>query len=325
MSEFSPHLAEKKSSSNKKMLWLFFAFSLALHTPVLWVKLGMSEFAQNLGQKVDHEKIIKLVLQNKKVTKTQQIVNNEKVGEEAEPTNARFLSERNQKVEKEMTQKEVGTFKVAGAGIETGSDVAAAAQKHESTPSAAKKKVTAKNKTQTKKQSEKITFADLALENTPSPEVVQKRSAQINKAPKGLKKGQQGKSGLGRNNDYIEDVPLGDMTALNAVEYKYFGFYHRIRQQLEQHWGKSLKEQVENLYRTGRKIASGQDKITSLRITIDHKGQIMDVHVQGSSGVSELDKAAIEAFNRAGPFPNPPTGMLQGGMAEIEWGFVVKS
>lgn len=324
MSEFSPNLAEKNNSS-KKIVWLFLAISLAVHTPVLWVKLRMSELAHSLKDQVNHEKIIKLVLQNKKVTESQQIVNNEKVGEEIEPAKARFLSERNQKVEKEMTQKEVGTFKVAGAGIENGSDSAIAAQKHQATPSAAKKKVSAKSKTQVKKQSEKITFADLALDNPPSPEVVQKRSAQINKAPKGIKKGQRGKSGLGSNNDYIEDVPLGDMTALNAVEYKYFGFYHRIRQQLEQHWGKSLREQVENLYRTGRKIASGQDKITSLRITIDHKGQIMDVHVQGSSGVSELDRAAIEAFNRAGPFPNPPTGMLQGGMAEIEWGFVVKS
>ncbi len=324
MSEFSPQMAEKKNSS-KKIIWLFMAFSLAIHTPVLWVKLGMSELAHKVTEQVDHEKIIKLVLQNKKVFESKQIVNNEKRGEEVEPDKARFLSEHNQKVEKEMTQKEVGTFKVAGAGIETGSDVAAAAEKHETTPAAAKKKVVTKAKTESKKQSEKITFADLALDNPPSPEVVQKRSAQINKAQKGIKKGEKGKTGLGRNNDYIEDVPLGDMTALNAVEYKYFGFYHRIRQQLEQHWGKSLKEQVENLYRTGRKIASGQDKITSLRITIDHKGQIMDVHVQGSSGVSELDKAAIEAFNRAGPFPNPPTGMLQGGMAEIEWGFVVKS
>lgn len=324
MNEFSPPMA-KKTNSSKKIVWLFLALSLAVHTPILWVKFGMGELAQKLSKEVDHEKIIKLVLQNKRVVESKQIVNNEKRGEELEPEKARFLSEHNQKVEKEMTQKEVGTFKVAGAGLENGSDSAAAAQKQQATPSAAKKKVLTKTKTATKKQSEKLTFADLALDTPPSPEVVQQRSAQINKAPKGIKKGQKGKSGLGRNNDYIEDVPLGDMTALNAVEYKYFGFYHRIRQQLEQHWGTSLKEQVENLYRMGRKIASGQDKITSLRITIDHKGRIMDVHVQGSSGVSELDKAAIEAFNRAGPFPNPPTGMLQGGMAEIEWGFVVKS
>lgn len=314
-----------KTNSQRKLMWVFFAFSIAAHIPLLWVSLDSAQ-RQALRDKVDHEKIIKLVLQGKKAKiKDQQVVNNEKRGEEVEPENSKFLGERNQKVERETTQKDIGTFKVAGQGVANGSETPKSGAETAKKAASANKKLKKVAKKDTLKTKEKITFADLALSETPAVEMLQKTTAQFNRAPKGLKNGDKTTTGMGRNNDYIEDVPLGDMTALNTVEFKYFGFYHRIRLQLEQHWGKSLKEQVENLYRTGRKIASGEDKITALVITLDHKGQILDVHVKGSSGISELDRAAIEAFNRAGPFPNPPKGMLSNGLAEIEWGFVVKS
>lgn len=313
------------SKKQKKLTWIFFAVSALVHAPLLWVGLDLDQHF-TMREEVDHEKIIKLVLQtNKKSLKDQQIVNNEKRGEEVEPLDSRFLGERHQKVLKETTQKEIGTFKVAGQGTANGSESPVAAAKEPQEASAARKKMAKTTKKEMKRSHEKITFADLAMTETPTPDAMKKRSAQFNQATKGLKNGAQDTVGMGRNNDYIEDVPLGDMTALNTVEFKYFGFYHRIRVQLEQHWGKSLKEQVENLYRTGRRIASGEDKITALRITLDGRGQILDVQVKGSSGVSELDRAAIEAFNRAGPFPNPPQGMLMNGLAEIEWGFVVKS
>jgi len=42
--------------------------------------------------------------------------------------------------------------------------------------------------------------------------------------------------------------------------------------------------------------------------------------------VKELDDAAIESFNKAGPFPNPPKDLISNsGTAIIKWGFVVKS
>jgi outer membrane biosynthesis protein TonB len=44
-----------------------------------------------------------------------------------------------------------------------------------------------------------------------------------------------------------------------------------------------------------------------------------------TSGIKELDDAAIESFNDAGPFPNPPKGLVVDGKVTIEWGFVVKS
>lgn len=72
-------------------------------------------------------------------------------------------------------------------------------------------------------------------------------------------------------------------------------------------------------------MPASEDLITSLQITLNEKGQIIGVKILGTSGVKELDDAAIESFNQAGPFPNPPKDLLVNGKAVIEWGFVVKS
>jgi protein TonB len=58
---------------------------------------------------------------------------------------------------------------------------------------------------------------------------------------------------------------------------------------------------------------------------LDNKGNILQVRLKSTSGVDELDEAAVESFNKAGPFPNPPREMLKSGKAMIEWGFVVKT
>ena len=88
--------------------------------------------------------------------------------------------------------------------------------------------------------------------------------------------------------------------------------------------GKVLREKPKcSLKREAFK--SKEHNITALTVTINHLGQIIEVVLKSKSGVKELDDAAIESFNKAGPFPNPPKGFIKNGRAKIEWGFVVKS
>lgn len=126
-------------------------------------------------------------------------------------------------------------------------------------------------------------------------------------------------------NDYLENIPLGDITALNTEEFKYYGFYFRIKQKLEQFWGRSIQETAEVMASAGRRLATDNQHVTSLQITLDELGEIIRIRVVDTSGVKELDDAAIEAFNQAGPFPNPPKGLIVDGKVILEWGFVVKS
>lgn len=133
------------------------------------------------------------------------------------------------------------------------------------------------------------------------------------------------KRGESSTNDFVEKIPLGDLTYLNTVEYKYYGFYHRIRQKLEQFWGRSIQEKAQSFLKQGRRVASDENLITSVEVTLDTSGHIVGISVKGSSGVKELDDAALESFNQAGPFPNPPKELVQNGEVKIEWGFVVKT
>ena len=136
--------------------------------------------------------------------------------------------------------------------------------------------------------------------------------------------------GLDAQIQYFEDMAQfwlvdADFTKLNTQEYEYYGFYHRIRQKLEQFWGLNIQEQANKIFKQGRSIASDSNLITGLTIRLNERGEIVDIVLKSTSGVKELDDAAVESFNQAGPFPNPPKGMLQNGKATIDWGFVVNT
>jgi TonB family protein len=244
---------------------------------------------------------IRIKLQTKEA---QQIVRNTSKDSVAEPTETKFLSERDQYFDRQTIARDTGSFQEPG-----GSEGAGQAQ--ESTQAAAVTPPTNRG----------IRFSDLSIEQhqlefsnfKPERKVAQEASPG------------QDQGGRAQSNDYVEDIPLGDITQLNTQEYMYYGYYHRIRQRLEQHWGSSLQESAERLYRTGRRLPANSQRITGVTVTMDDKGNIIDVKIRNASGVAELDDAAVESFNRAGPFPNPPQGMVVNGRIQIDWGFVVKS
>jgi TonB family protein len=166
------------------------------------------------------------------------------------------------------------------------------------------------------------------LKNLKDTDVDHKREKSANELSSntlGGAEGQIGKSGLSRSNDFVDDIPLGEVTHLNTQEFKYYGFYNRIKQQLEQFWGKSISEKARSLYRSGRRLPGNEQLITSVTVILNEKGDILNILIDGSSGVKELDQAAVESFKKAGPFPNPPKGLVVNGRAVIQWGFVVKS
>jgi protein TonB len=75
--------------------------------------------------------------------------------------------------------------------------------------------------------------------------------------------------------------------------------------------GKSLKE---------------DELITRVLVTLDDGGKIRKIARISSSGVVELDEAAIESFEQAAPFPNPPKGIIEpDGLVRIRWDFILKT
>lgn len=127
-------------------------------------------------------------------------------------------------------------------------------------------------------------------------------------------------------NDNLAKIEDDLMTRLNTKEYKYFGYYSRIKKQLNQWWVPKVQQKFTKMLSQGRTIASEENKVTKLVIILNNSGHLVTVQVLAESGVRDLDDAAIEAFRSAAPFPNPPKGMVDSdGTVKIRWDCVVES
>lgn len=287
-----------KQSQKKNLFPLIFSFILLLHLTSLILRLRIEESKKQTLPERKQPLVVK-VLGDKKISR--QIVQSSDSDNHEEKDGA-FLSDKTRSFDRQTRAMNVDTFKDdAGGGGQNGGGGRA----------------------------KKMKLSDLGASSNPFEEAAREyRDLKKNKTVKGSAN-PPGAKGHGRTvsstNDYLEDIPLGDMTYLNTVEYKYYGFYHRIRQKLEQFWGRSIQEKAKELAKAGRHVASEDEFVTALLITLDAEGEIIEINIKGSSGVKELDDAAVESFNEAGPFPNPPKDLIVDGKVVLEWGFVVKS
>ncbi len=313
----------------------FFAFAVKKIAPPISFSMPQQvAFTEKKNSiKLDSIKFISpKQLQAIKDARNRQVVANETSGKNERPVNSRFLGEKDQTFDRQTMAARNGAFKEAGLGKKSGSESTLAQTEPKSRPlpkKMAESRPKALKKALSLSDLGGFKMAEVEKMQNQAQETLQEMKKKMDEEARagalGVDKGQLGKNGLAQNSDFVEDVPLGDMTNLNTTEFKYYGFYHRIRQKLEQHWGTSIKDKAKNLYRSGRRMPASENLITSVSVTLNDKGQIVDMQIEGTSGVRELDQAAIESFNKAGPFPNPPKGLLVGGRATIQWGFVVKS
>ncbi len=126
--------------------------------------------------------------------------------------------------------------------------------------------------------------------------------------------------------EYVKGFKAGEETMLNTREYVFYGYFQRIRERLDRAWDQSLRTQLTKYFYRGRQLASETDYTTQLLVVMDPDGRVTRVQVIGASGTNDLDEAAIKAFNDAGPFPNPPKGLVDGsGKVMVRWDFVLKT
>jgi TonB family protein len=126
--------------------------------------------------------------------------------------------------------------------------------------------------------------------------------------------------------EYVKGFKEGEQTMLNTREFVFYGYFQRIRERLDHAWEKSLRDHLQKYFYRGRQLASETDYMTQLLVSLDKDGRITKVQIIGNSGTTELDEAATKAFNDAGPFPNPPTGLVDNrGQVLVRWDFVLKT
>ena len=129
-----------------------------------------------------------------------------------------------------------------------------------------------------------------------------------------------------RGGQYIQGVKLGEVTALNTKEFVFFSYFERVRRQLDQAWQPIVKQNVGRLLKGGRQLASNSDFVTRTLVTMNERGEILRIQLLEQSGTEDLDQAAIDALNKAGPYPNPPRGLIDSsGQVHIRWDFILKT
>ncbi|MEJ7597401.1 MAG: TonB family protein [Kofleriaceae bacterium] len=64
-----------------------------------------------------------------------------------------------------------------------------------------------------------------------------------------------------------------------------------------------------------------KSRITEVRVSLAPNGQMSKISVIGPSGVGELDEEAVRAFHAAAPFPNPPDGLVKDKLITFAFSF----
>ncbi|MBS1984442.1 MAG: energy transducer TonB [Bdellovibrionales bacterium] len=131
--------------------------------------------------------------------------------------------------------------------------------------------------------------------------------------------------GVSATDDYLKDIATGAQTLLNAKEYKFYGFYERVREKISDRWKQNLDIAFDKIM-SKRDAMGAAEQLTQVQVRLKDNGQLESIRIMGSSGSEDLDGAAVEAFRQAAPFPNPPREMLDAkNIVQIRWDFVVVS
>ncbi len=123
--------------------------------------------------------------------------------------------------------------------------------------------------------------------------------------------------------DHLEGVEEGEGTYLNTREWKYAGYFNRIKQAVASNWdpGASMTARDPQGIRFG-----DRDWQTLVRVRLDNVGALKAVSVERGSGLDFLDRIALEAFQKAQPFNNPPPGLADDhGEIVFSFGFYVQT
>lgn len=247
---------------------------------------------------------------------------NEKSLNDETPDKAKFLSQHNQRVEKETRAEQFGKFKNA-------SELGSKATQHKQNAGSKTLPAQVENTENNKNQNE-VAKSDTQIQTDEASDV---QMSELNRFKPSFKRDQSVFLGEEQNageasttDDHLKDVQTGVQTLLSTREFVYYTYYNRIKDKLRQYWEPKIREKVSKIVRQGRTIASTSEKITKIVIILDRKGVLEKIQVIGPSGLEDLDDAAVEAFRAAAPFPNPPKGIVEDdGKIRIRWDFILEA
>lgn len=115
---------------------------------------------------------------------------------------------------------------------------------------------------------------------------------------------------------FIERLERGEQLKVNALGLDYGQYLIRMKERLIKRWNP-------------RRIISAEmydyEEITvTLAVVLNSQGELVDLRVMDKSFFPLYDKEALDAFRKAGPFPNPPESLIQDdGRIYLPWSFAL--
>lgn len=105
-------------------------------------------------------------------------------------------------------------------------------------------------------------------------------------------------------------VRLGNVTALNTDQNKYYSFNQRLLSQFIPLWGNSVRHALYQWLNENNYPPLSKTWVTNVEIIMNAKGEILDVQPFRLSGLWSIDQSTINAFKKIKGVPNPPKEMV---------------
>ncbi len=122
--------------------------------------------------------------------------------------------------------------------------------------------------------------------------------------------------------DHLQGIEEGEGTYLNTRGWKYATYFNRIKQQVAAAWDPMTPLEARD---PDRSMFGYKDRFTLLGVTLDDTGHVKNLVVEQTSGADFLDRAALTAFRSAQPFMNPPNGIVDAnGEIKFSFGFFLE-
>lgn len=296
--------------------------SILMHATLFGIAVFLPRLKPAQFEKIEidfQEKDAVQVVKVDPIKDKQQIVEqpDKAINEEVDP-NSKFLSKNNQQVRQQTVARNRGEFKNSKSKSSTEGPAQAVAKSL--TLDQLKPQLNIEKAVNEKRNQE------LLFNKSRDEEAIQLADKRQQQLPMARVAGTSQGGDSSQTQDYLKDINEGNETLLATKEFVHYTFYSRIRKQLDQYWQPKVREKLVKIFNEGRKIASTDDRITRLMITLDRQGNLVRVQILGDSGIRDLDEAAIEAFRAAAPFPNPPEGIVESdGTVKIRWDFILEA
>jgi hypothetical protein len=122
--------------------------------------------------------------------------------------------------------------------------------------------------------------------------------------------------------NYLTHIKPGNHTSVNARRSVYASYINRIHRKVHARWGSGYLPRLDSRYGPGHKL-SDSSLHSVLEIVVDaDSGEVADVNIVQSSGVTSYDAEAVMISYDTGPHPNPPEEIVSpDGRVYLHWNF----